>query len=158
VQTIINLAPEHYPWDLLLLADPSRELVEDYIKVSIVLGLQNAGEIAGVIVVTPLSPTSWEIKNLATRPKHQGKGLGTTLLKEALKACAERGASEVWIGTGNSSIKQLKLYQKIGFRMVAIDRDFFMRNYNEPIFEDGIQCRDMIRLVHHLQEPQRHVP
>jgi len=144
---ITNLAPEHYPWDLLLLADPSRELVEEYIKDSVVLGFQEGGEIQGVVVITPISPTSWEIKNIATKPELQGKGLGTTLLKEALKACTERGASEVWIGTGNSSVKQLKLYQKIGFRMVAIDRDFFVRNYKEPIFEDGIQCRDMIRLV-----------
>lgn len=147
---IMRLTPKHYPWDLLLSADPSREMVEDYIRDSVVLGLQEGGEIRGVVVVTPLSPNSWEIKNIATMSEHQGKGLGTTLLKEALKVCTERGASEVWIGTGNSSVKQLKLYQRIGFRMVAIDRDFFVRNYEEPIFEDGIQCRDMIRLVHSL--------
>ncbi len=24
--------------------------------------------------------------------------------------------------------------------------DFFIKHYNEPIFENGIQCRDMVRL------------
>lgn len=146
---VVQLIPERYPWNLLLLADPSRELVEEYIKDSIVLGIHEDGEVAGVVVVTPLSPTSWEIKNIAVSPKHQRKGLGKTLLGEAIIACTERGALEVWIGTGNSSVKQLGLYQKMGFRMVEIDRDFFVKNYSEPIVEDGIQCRDMVRLVHY---------
>ena len=28
----------------------------------------------------------------------------------------------------------------------GIDRDFFRRNYPEPIFENGIECRHMVRL------------
>lgn len=150
---MISLIPaEHYPWDLLLLADPSRALVEDYIKTSVVLGIQESGGLHGVVVITPLSPNSWEIKNIAIDPRHQGKGLGKTLLKAAIEACQERGAHEVWIGTGNSSTKQLGLYQKMGFRMVEIDKDFFVRNYDEPIFEDGIRCRDMVRLVYRFAQ------
>lgn len=147
---IIPLTPERYPWDLLLLADPSRELIEGYLKESVVLGLYESGEIEGVVVATPLSPTSWEIKNIAVGPSVQGKGKGKLLLQEALQTCQRRGAVEIWIGTGNSSVKQLGLYQKLGFRMVAIDRDFFVRNYTAPIFENGIECRDMVRLVYHV--------
>ena len=147
---IIPLTPERYPWDLLLLADPSRELIEGYLKESVVLGLYESGEIEGVVVATPLSPTSWEIKNIAVSPSVQGKGKGKLLLQEALQTCQRRGAVEIWIGTGNSSVKQLGLYQKLGFRMVAIDRDFFVRNYTAPIFENGIECRDMVRLVYHV--------
>lgn len=33
--------------------------------------------------------------------------------------------------------------------MAGKDRDFFVRHYKDPIFEDGIQCRDMVRLVYH---------
>jgi ribosomal protein S18 acetylase RimI-like enzyme len=147
---IIPLTPERYPWDLLLLADPSRQLIEGYLKESVVLGLDEGGEIKGVVVATPLSPTSWEIKNIAVSPNVQGRGKGKLLLQEALQTCERRGALEVWIGTGNSSVKQLGLYQKLGFRMVAIDRDFFVRNYSDPIFENGIECRDMVRLVYHV--------
>lgn len=53
---------------------------------------------------------------------------------------------ELMIGTGNSSINQLALYQKCGFRVIGVERDFFINNYDEPIFENGIQCVDMIRL------------
>lgn len=44
------------------------------------------------------------------------------------------------------------LYQKCGFRIVGIDRDFFTDHYPEPIYENGIWCRDMIRLSIHLSE------
>lgn len=50
------------------------------------------------------------------------------------------------VGTGNSSFDQLALYQKCGFRMKGIIEDYFIEHYEEPIFENGIQCRDMIRL------------
>jgi ribosomal protein S18 acetylase RimI-like enzyme len=51
------------------------------------------------------------------------------------------------VGTGNSSIGQLALYQKCGFRITGIDYNYFIRHYDEPIFENGIPCRDMIRLA-----------
>ncbi|MNW16937.1 putative N-acetyltransferase YvbK [compost metagenome] len=47
---------------------------------------------------------------------------------------------------------QLYLYQKCGFRIVGVDVDFFVRHYEEAIEENGIPCRDMIRLamdIHH---------
>jgi hypothetical protein len=50
------------------------------------------------------------------------------------------------IGTGNSGVGQLVLYQKCGFRITGVDRDFFIRHYSEEIFENGIQIVDMIRL------------
>lgn len=41
---------------------------------------------------------------------------------------------------------QLYLYQKCGFRMTSIDRDFFVRHYAEPIIENGLVLKDMVRL------------
>ena len=34
-----------------------------------------------------------------------------------------------------------------GFRVTSIDYDFFVKNYPEPIFENGIQLFDMLRLT-----------
>lgn len=50
------------------------------------------------------------------------------------------------VGTGNSSINQLALYQKCRFRIVGVDKDFFKRHYKEKIIENEIECIDMIRL------------
>ena len=35
------------------------------------------------------------------------------------------------------------LYQKVGFRMDQVRKDYF-RYYSEPIYENGIQIRDML--------------
>lgn len=93
-----------------------------------------------------------EIMNLAVDEFHQGKGLSTLLLKHGIQIAAEKGFNAIEIGTGNSSLNQLALYQKVGFRITGIDHDFFIKNYEEPIFENGIQCRDMVRLSMHLSE------
>ena len=50
------------------------------------------------------------------------------------------------MGTGTFGY-QLAFYQRQGFRATGIDRDFFVKNYPEPIFEDGIQLFDMLRLT-----------
>jgi ribosomal protein S18 acetylase RimI-like enzyme len=138
---------ERCPWELVLLADPSRSVVEGYLSNSVVLLCFDGDEILGVVVVTPLSHSSWEIKNLAVSPCHQGKGIGRALIRAALVFCRGQGCSEMWIGTGNSSLGQLALYQKMGFRMVEILRDFFVQNYADEIVENGIRSRDMVRLV-----------
>lgn len=67
-----------------------------------------------------------------------------------LKQPKKNGYKTIEIGTGNSSIGQLVLYQKCGFRITGVDIDFFVRHYQEEIFENGIQCRDMIRLSQDL--------
>lgn len=50
------------------------------------------------------------------------------------------------IGTGNTSFSQLRLYQSCGYRITGIISDYFTRLYPQPIWENGIQCRDMVRL------------
>ncbi|WNF21213.1 GNAT family N-acetyltransferase [Mesobacillus jeotgali] len=138
---------EQPPWKLLLMADPSKALVSRYLDEGLCYVTESEnGETIGVIVLVPVSDHIIEIMNLAVDESHQGKGLGTLLLKHGIQTSAENGYDTIEIGTGNSSINQLALYQKVGFRITGIEHDFFIRNYEEPIFENGIQCRDMIRL------------
>ncbi|MNO06893.1 putative N-acetyltransferase YvbK [compost metagenome] len=64
----------------------------------------------------------------------------------AIEMARAENVKTIEIGTGNSGMLQLALYQKCGFRIVGVDPDFFVRHYEEPIFENGIPCRDMIRM------------
>ncbi|RSD26312.1 GNAT family N-acetyltransferase [Mesobacillus subterraneus] len=144
---------EQPPWDLLLLADPSEELVSAYVKAgTCYIAEAQTGPPVGVIVLLPLTDGKLEIVNLAVKETMQGKGIGTSLLKHGVKVARKSGYQQIEIGTGNSSINQLALYQKAGFRITGIERDFFIRNYAEPIYENGIQCRDMIRLSMSLSD------
>ncbi|WP_060205654.1 GNAT family N-acetyltransferase [Sporosarcina koreensis] len=134
------------PYELLLLADPSRALVEAYIAEGECYVAEENRESIGVFVVVALSKNTIEIKNIAVREDRQGQGLGKKLLHQAIEVAKSNGYAHIEIGTGNSSIGQLALYQKCGFRISSVIKDFFVEHYDEIIMENGIQCRDMIRL------------
>ncbi|WP_084243148.1 GNAT family N-acetyltransferase [Planomicrobium okeanokoites] len=136
------------PMNLLLEADPSEELVREYCSNGFVYEAAVDDELMGVYVLLTLTDGIVEIKNIAVAEDARGQGYGKRLIQHALSEAERLGFGNVEIGTGNSSVDQLMLYQKCGFRIDSIDRDFFTRNYPEPIFENGIQCRDMIRLVY----------
>lgn len=139
---------EGLPMDLLLEADPSEELVREYCESGCVYEAMVDDVLVGVYVLLPLSDTVMEIKNIAIAETMRGRGCGKKLILHALAEAKRLGFAAVEIGTGNSSVDQLMLYQKSGFRIDSVDHDFFTRNYPEPIIENGIRCRDMIRLVY----------
>lgn len=134
------------PWDLLLLADPSSELIEEYLSRGQCFVTLIHDAIVGVFVLIRTRPETMELVNVAVRDDFQGKGIGKQLVLSAIDKAKEQGAKTIEIGTGNSSMHQLALYQKCGFRITGVDRDFFIRHYEEEIYENGIQCIDMIRL------------
>ncbi|MGI2328760.1 GNAT family N-acetyltransferase [Planococcus sp. YIM B11945] len=142
------LENEALPMDLLLEADPSEKLVRAYSTKGFCYIAERHGKRIGVYVLLPLNKTTIEIKNIAISASARGQGYGKQLLKHALSEAWRLQYGRVEIGTGNSSFDQLALYQKCGFRIDSIDHDFFVRNYPEPIMENGIQCRDMIRLAY----------
>lgn len=154
--TIRELAKnEPVPYDLLVMADPSRELVDKYLPESTCFVALQSHELIGIIVLFPLSSTSAEIKNVAIKPEFQNRGIGSLLIEHAVKTAGEKGYSTICIGTANSSTGQLYLYQKLGFELTEIRYDFFTRNYAEPIFEHGIRAKHMLVLTRKLQYGDR---
>ncbi|MGE1210156.1 GNAT family N-acetyltransferase [Bacillus pumilus] len=137
---------ESLPMDLLLLADPSKEKVLTYVQSGSCYAAFHEEDVIGVYVLTSLSQHSVEIMNVAVKESWQGRGIGKQLVRHAIAEAKAAGFHTIEIGTGNSSIQQLALYQKCGFRLTSIDRDFFLKHYDEPIYENGIQCIDMVRL------------
>ncbi|TWT02319.1 GNAT family N-acetyltransferase [Planomicrobium sp. CPCC 101079] len=142
---------EPLPMELLLEADPSEELVLAYASTGFCYIAEDQGWKIGAYILLPLTKTAIEIKNIVLQTSERGKGSGKELIKHALSEAQRMGYETVEIGTGNSSIDQIAFYQKCGFRIVSIDRNFFVRHYPEPIFENGIQCRDMIRLEYKIE-------
>ncbi|SDJ16733.1 GNAT family N-acetyltransferase [Salimicrobium halophilum] len=141
----IEVCPsEDAPIELLLEADPSEKHIRDYVKRGVVYVAEEEG-IVGVFVLLPTRPGTIELVNIAVTEARRGEGIGKRLL-EAAKEAAE-GYKRIEVGTGNSSTNQLSLYQKAGFRITGIDHDFFTIHYEETIWENGIWCRDMIRLT-----------
>ena len=50
------------------------------------------------------------------------------------------------IGTGDIGAGQIALYERCGFVRCGIDEDYFRKHYPAPIFENGVECRHMVRL------------
>lgn len=139
----------HYqeiPFGLLELADPSRSQINEYLESGHCYVAKLNSQTIGVLILKELTPTSVEIKNIAIDELFQGKGYGKQLLKYADEISRKLNYEKIIIGTGNSSIGQLSLYQKEGFEMSHIKKDFFLDNYKEPIFENDIQCKHMVVL------------
>lgn len=139
-------ADDEIPYALLLDADPSKELIEKYLQGSEIYVAKLSNESIGVYVLYPTSSEKAEIKNIAVKEEHQGKGIGKLLLEDAFKQAKVKGYKELIIGTGNSSVGQLYLYQKAGFEISNIKWNFFIDNYSDPLYENGIRVKHMIVL------------
>lgn len=134
------------PMDLLLLADPSEELVRSYLQKGICYTAQLNSEVVAVCLIMETKVNTIEVMNLAVKEEYQNKGIGKRLLLYVIDEIKKGDTKTIEIGTGNPGVVQMLLYQKCGFRIVEIDFDFFRRTHPEPIYENGIECRDMIRM------------
>jgi len=86
-----------------------------------------------------------EIVYIATVPALRGNGYGKAIIAAVVDEARMRGVKAICVGTANSSWTTIAFYQKCGFRMDSVRKDFF--NYlPTPIYEDGIQMRDMLVL------------
>ncbi len=139
------------PYRLLLLADPSRDMIKEYLeKGDSYIALSN-GELVGVIVLMARSLSEIEIVNVAVAEEARNKGYGKLLLRFAIKNAKKRGYKKISIGTGNSSLSQLALYQKEGFEISGLIPNHYINNYQQPLYENGIQCKHKILLEKKLK-------
>jgi ribosomal protein S18 acetylase RimI-like enzyme len=140
-------------WSLLLLADESEPQVRSYYQHGDLYTLEDeTGSPLGLVLALPQGDGEVELKAVAVTPDRHNQGIGKRLLALVLADLRTRRARRVIVGTGNSGIGQLAFYQKAGFRLWRIERDFFSpeRGYPEGIEENGIPLRDMIWMEQEL--------
>ena len=97
-----------------------------------------------VAVVVALNAEECELKNIATYPEHQNKGYGKAMV-DYLSGRYLGEFETMYVGTGDVP-KILRFYERCGFRISHRDENFFIDNYDHPMFEDGVQLRDMVYL------------
>lgn len=101
--------------------------------------------ILGVLVLK-INDSIGDIMNVSVNEQHQGRGIGTRLIQHTIQFAYENQISKLEIGTADTSHSQLRLYNKLGFLESGRIKNFFIQNYLDPIFENGKQAKDMIRL------------
>ena len=128
---------------LLLLADEQESMIDRYIDRGMMYVLVDNG-VKCECVVTDEGKGILEIKNIATAPEYQGKGYGKALI-DFVAAKYKGKYSILQVGTGDSPLT-VPFYEKSGFVRSHSIKNFFIDNYDHPIFEGGVQLTDMIYL------------
>ena len=106
---------------LLLVGDEQEEMVMRYLPHGSLFVCFDPDPCA-VAVVTDEGDGCCELKNLAVEPCRQRQGYGRRM------------------------VAFVRFYAQCGFRPAGRIPDFFTRNYDHPIVEEGVLLRDMILL------------
>ncbi len=135
--------------DLLLLGDEEEEMIDKYLERGEMYILDDNG-IKAECVVTDEGNKILEIKNIAVSPKFQKQGYGKKLIEFITEKYSEN-FSVIQAGTGDSPLT-IPFYEKCGFKKSHIVKNFFIDNYKNPIYEEGVQLIDMIYLQKNLKK------
>ena len=133
--------------DLLLLADEQENMIDRYLERGTMYVLDDDG-VKAECVVTEESSGVLEIKNIATVPIHQKKGYGKMLIDFIVSKYSGQYIT-LQVGTGDSPLT-VPFYEKCGFQRSHIVKNFFIDNYDHPIYECGVQLVNMIYLKKEL--------
>ena len=133
--------------ELLLIADEQISMIEKYLYRGDMFALHD-DDVRAICVITQEQAGKFEIKNIVTVPKYQQKGYGQKLIASIVDYYNKSG-SELYVGTGDSPAI-LRFYEKCGFVKSHVVKNFFVDNYDHPMYEDGQQLIDMIYLKRNL--------
>ena len=141
VLPVINDKKRYLP--LLLLGDEQESMIDKYLERGEMFVMQNrAATPVAIAVVTDEGDGVLELKNLAVHPLFQREGYGRRMVAYICKHYKNRFHT-LLVGTGDSR-QTLSFYVNCGFGYSHTVADFFLKNYDHPIVEDGKILKDMI--------------
>lgn len=126
--------------DLLLEADPEKEVIEKYLKDGELFVLTYKDEVACVAVVTKVNDATCELKNIETTEKFRGQGYGKKMIKYLFDNYKQKYEKMI-VGTSENNIP---FYVKAGFdKYYKTIKNFFVDNYKEEVRDENLHCIDM---------------
>jgi len=128
--------------DLLLLADEQEDMIDKYLERGEMFVLDDKG-VKAECVITQEGDGVYELKNIAVLPDCQRKGYGKNLIEFLLTHYSD--CNVLFVGTGDCH-SILSFYNICGFTESHRIKNFFIDNYDHPMFEDGKQLVDMVYL------------
>ena len=129
--------------DLLLLADEQESMIDKYLANGDMYVLYDGG-LKSVCVVAAIDKGTCELKNIATYKEHQGKGYAKALIT-FISDVYKNVYKTMLVGTGDIPTI-LSFYKSCGFEESHRIKNFFIDNYDHPMFEEEIQLVDMVYL------------
>lgn len=126
---------------LLLLGDEQEALIRNYLGRGEMFALWKEGVAAAVCVVTREEEGVYELQNIAVRPEFCRQGYGRAMIDFIWNHYLDLRVLQ--LGTGDA-LTTMSFYQALGFREFRREKDYFLRQYDHPIYEDGKQLKDRI--------------
>ena len=132
---------KEYYIDVLLEADPSKDMIHKYLNDSDVYALKKEEEIISIAVILHIDRKTLELKNIVTKKNYRNKGYAKTLLK-SLCGNYKQKYDRMLVGTTENNIP---FYVKQGFdKYEKTIKKFFIDNYDEEIKDGDLICTDLI--------------
>ena len=134
---------------LFELAEDSADALDAYIDAGRVLVALDGDAVVGHLQITEVEGgAEQEVKNMGVEPSRQGRGVGRALMAAAIALARREGRSTLVVATAAADTGNLRFYQRLGFRMRAVDRDAFTpaTGYPPGLEVDGIELRDRVWL------------
>lgn len=128
-----------------VVADPSNASYE----------IRLGGRVAGAMTLHWNDHQS-ELVYIAVDSGMRGHGIGKAAVGWFIAEARRRKVASLIVGTGNASLDQIAFYQKCGFRIDSVRREYF-DYFAEPVYENGIELRDMLMFRLDLDEVSRRV-
>ena len=79
------------------------------------------GEVVGTCALIRHNDDLFELSKMAVTENQQGKGIGTQLLRHLIDWARSRSIQTLFVETNTVLERAVRLYQRIGFREVALD-------------------------------------
>ena len=129
--------------DLLLLADEQENMIDKYLPSGDLFALYD-DDLKSICVVVHINSETCELKNIATYKENQGKGYGRELINY-ISDYYKNDYNTMLVGTGETPAI-LSFYKSCGFEESHRVKNFFIDNYDHPMFDGDIQLIDMVYL------------
>jgi N-acetylglutamate synthase-like GNAT family acetyltransferase len=90
-----------------------------------------------------------ELRSMAVVEQRQRTGIGRALVARAVAECRAEDVRTLLVATASADTGNLRFYQRLGFRMLRIERDAFTTadGYRDGLTIDGIPLRDRVWLT-----------
>lgn len=125
--------------DLLLEADPSKEMIKKYLSNGDLFVLTYKDEVASIAVVTKVDDETVELKNIVTKEEYRGKGYGQKMIKYLADNYKQKYKKMI-VGTTENNIPFLV---KQGFdKYEKTIKNFFVGTADEEIWDEDLKCID----------------
>lgn len=127
-------------------ADDSESEIASYCDLGILFVARHEGAVVGQALIVETGEAGiFELKSLAVYEEWRSRGFGAALVQAAIRHCRDQGARLLLVATAAASIPALQFYQRQGFRIRRVIRDFYSaeRGYR-PLELNGIPLRDEV--------------